>query len=223
MAIADKLNYLLETKNQIKEAIAEKGVGMEDTDSFRSYVDKVGQLEKVSNFMTENMPDNAQYIFQKVFKTIPKDVSSFFNTIVTTSADHMFYGCENLTEIDVSSFDMSNVTNVTSMFSGCKNLVTVKGILDFTSVTRTTTFLAGCANLETINIYNFKVPRNTSFKDCVKLSHISLVYLINNLEDNTSSTTAKTITLGTENLAKLTDEEIAVATNKNWTLLGGES
>ncbi len=45
MATADKLDYLLETKNQIKQAIKGKGVGVEDTDSFRSYASKIGQIE----------------------------------------------------------------------------------------------------------------------------------------------------------------------------------
>lgn len=45
MATADKLDYLLETKKQIKEAIKGKGVGVEDTDSFRSYASKIGQIE----------------------------------------------------------------------------------------------------------------------------------------------------------------------------------
>jgi hypothetical protein len=34
----------------------------------------------------------------------------------------------------------------------------------------------------------------------------------------TEPTTTKTLTLGSTNLAKLTDEEKAIATNKGWTL-----
>ena len=45
MAIAEKLNYLLETKNQIKNAIVEKGVSVSDTDSFRSYANKIAQIK----------------------------------------------------------------------------------------------------------------------------------------------------------------------------------
>lgn len=218
MAIADKLDYLLNTKSQIKQAIVEKGVSISDTDSFRSYTDKIAKLEKVSNCLTENTIDSTHYIFQKIFKVLPKDVCSFLKTIITTSMENMFSGCKNLTGIDLSGFDTSNVTNVTSMFSGCENLTTINGILDFSNVTKTTTFLTGCINLETIYISNLKVSR-TSLKDCKKLSHTSLVYLINNLEDNTSSTTAKILILRAENIAKLTEEEIAVATEeKNWTL-----
>ena len=45
----------------------------------------------------------------------------------------------------------------------------------------------------------------------------SMVAMFNSLKDLTSET-AKTLTLGSTNLAKLTDEQKAIATNKNWTL-----
>lgn len=135
-----------------------------------------------------------------------------------TDMDYMFYNCSNLTEIDLRGLDISNVTRMEGMFKNCENLVTVNGILDFSNVGRTTDLFVSCNNLETIYIKNLKVPRGTVLRDCVKLSHASLVYLINNLEDNTLSSSVKTITLGSINLAKLTEEEIAVATEKNWTL-----
>ena len=48
------------------------------------------------------------------------------------------------------------------------------------------------------------------------LTHDSLLNVINEASDVTSS--PKTLTLGATNLAKLTDEEKAIATNKGWTL-----
>ena len=45
----------------------------------------------------------------------------------------------------------------------------------------------------------------------------SMVAMFNSLKDLTGDT-AKTLTLGSTNLAKLTDEQKAIATNKNWTL-----
>ena len=44
VTIADKLTYLNETKTAIKNAIVSKGVAIEDTDTFRSYADKIGQI-----------------------------------------------------------------------------------------------------------------------------------------------------------------------------------
>ena len=51
---------------------------------------------------------------------------------------------------------------------------------------------------------------------CVNLTHDSLMNVINEAGDVTSN--PQTLTLGTTNLNKLTDEEKAIATNKGWTL-----
>lgn len=45
MTIADKLQYLGETKTLIKEAIQNKGVSVSDTDPFRVYADKISQIQ----------------------------------------------------------------------------------------------------------------------------------------------------------------------------------
>ena len=42
---ADKLNYLISTKNAIKQAIIDKGVNVTDTDTFRSYATKIGEIQ----------------------------------------------------------------------------------------------------------------------------------------------------------------------------------
>lgn len=51
-----------------------------------------------------------------------------------------------------------------------------------------------------------------------RLSHESLMSMINALKDYSGTGTTKSITFGTENLAKLTDAEKAIATQKGWTL-----
>ena len=52
---------------------------------------------------------------------------------------------------------------------------------------------------------------------CVNLTRQSIMNLINGLADRTGQT-ALTLILGATNLAKLTDEDKAIATAKNWTL-----
>lgn len=42
--ISDKLEYLEGTKSAIKDAIVAKGVAVEDTATFRSYAEKIGQI-----------------------------------------------------------------------------------------------------------------------------------------------------------------------------------
>ena len=71
----------------------------------------------------------------------------------------------------------------------------------------------GCTALKTITGNpNFKV--SFSLSDSTELTHDSLMVVINGLQ----TVTGQTLTLGTTNLAKLTDEEKKVATDKGWTL-----
>lgn len=60
---------------------------------------------------------------------------------------------------------------------------------------------------------NFKV--SVDFKSCKKLTRDSLMVVINGLQ---TVTTTQKLTLGTENLAKLTEADKKIATDKGWTL-----
>lgn len=101
----------------------------------------------------------------------------------------------------------------------CSKLTKILGILDFSETTGLYGVFGSVASnspklLEEVRIKNLnKTGLNLSY--CTALSYDSLIYLINNLVE---TTTAKTVSLGSENLAKLTDEEIAIATEKGWTL-----
>lgn len=71
-------------------------------------------------------------------------------------------------------------------------------------------------NLRTVNLpLDFNVAINLS--SAAYMTHESLVDILNALKDLTGETSKK-LTLGTTNLAKLSDEEKLIATNKNWTL-----
>lgn len=74
-----------------------------------------------------------------------------------------------------------------------------------------------CANLKNI-IFEGVIGNDISFRDSPLLTHDSLMSIINHLKDFSGTTTTMTLTLRTTNLAKLTDAEKAIATQKGWTL-----
>lgn len=74
----------------------------------------------------------------------------------------------------------------------------------------------GCGKLTTIELEkDFNVSAN--FSNCLALTRDAIVNMLYALK-NLNGSTAKTLTLGSTNLAKLSDGDIAIATNKNWTL-----
>jgi surface protein len=104
------------------------------------------------------------------------------------SAANAFNGCYSLTTLDLGSFDTTSVTNMSSMFNNCYSLTDFESCVWYKSI---------------------------SFSSSSKLTHDSLMSIINNLATVTSK---QTLTIGATNKAKLTDDEIAVATEKGWTV-----
>ena len=145
-----------------------------------------------------------------------------FLTNITTkfSVNSMFQECTNLQCCEITD---SVIKMAGRMFYKCTSLETV--ILpstitsaDSNSLTTTTSDYAfyNCTALKDVQLgqdWNMSLRLNVSNN----LTHDSMVAMFNSLKDLTGDT-AKTLTLGSTNLAKLTDEEKAIATNKNWTL-----
>ena len=143
--------------------------------------------------------------------TIPQ-----LDTSKVTIMYNMFNNCSSLTSIP--QLDTSNVTDMGFMFTYCTSLTSVP-LLDATSLTNADNMFGN----DSFPLYKFtdfggltNLKVNLSLTPCPKLTHDSLMNVINEAADVTSS--PKTLTLGTKNLNKLTDKEKAIATNKGWTL-----
>lgn len=152
-----------------------------------------------------------------------------WDTSKVTRMDYMFYSCQNLTSLDVSGWDTSKVTDMNYMFSYCKKLSTLSTIkADNLKISSYGSPFG--ANDNTIlsswgGFINLKNSWNGTY--CVDkltaLSHQSLVNIINGLYDFVGNGVTPTssqgiIKFGSTHLARLTEEEIAIATNKGWTL-----
>ena len=124
---------------------------------------------------------------------------------------NMFYSCISLTTIP--QLDTSKGTDFSYMFCYCKSLTTIPQ-LDTSSGANFSNMFYGCSSLTTLGGF-VGLSKALSLSDSPNLTHDSLMNVINNLATVTSSTKLR---LGSTNLAKLTDEEKKVATDKGWTL-----
>lgn len=137
--------------------------------------------------------------------TIPQ-----LNTGKVTNMSSMFYNCNSLTAVPL--LDTSKVTNMSQMFWDCNNLQTIPAF-DCTNVTNMNNTFASCSSLKSVLMTNIGVSLNISASTLFERE--DLVLILNNLK---TVTTTETLTMGATNLAKLTDEDKAIATNKGWTL-----
>lgn len=150
------------------------------------------------------------------------------NTHNMKRAEYMFCNCNEL--ISMPQLDTSNARAIGNMFQGCRKLTTIP-LLNTSKVTAINYTFAYCSNLtnfgglenigeaySTTQSANF-IYYSLNLSDSPRLTHESLLNVINNLYDiKTKGCNAQKLVLGTTNLAKLTAEEIAIATEKGWTV-----
>jgi hypothetical protein len=127
--------------------------------------------------------------------------------------DDMFYNCYNL--VTVPLFDTTNLYSAGLMFGGCSKLVSVP-LLDFTNAKELRNILLGCSELVELGGFsNLSVSLDLSSSR--KLTTESILNVINQAAD-LSETGGATLTLGSTNVTKLTEDQIAIASSKGWTL-----
>lgn len=101
-----------------------------------------------------------------------------------------FYGCGALRFVE--GLDLSNVTNLTSAFSNATGL----------------TILSSVSNIKT----------GIDLGSCTQLTKASVINIINALVDRTDDTSL-TCRLSNASYNLLNEQEIAIATNKNWSII----
>ena len=164
---------------------------------------------------------NMGYMFSSCHSliTIP-----LLNTSKVTNMTSMFFSCLSLTTIP--QLDTSKVTNISHMFNGCSSLTTIPQ-LDTSKVTNINYMLYDCRSLTTLGGFTnlgqaYSTTQSANYGDYTlnlssntKLTHDSLMNVINNLYDIAAKgVKTQQLVIGSTNLAKLTSEEIAIATNK---------
>ena len=134
------------------------------------------------------------------------DLGSATPAVINETVD-LFYGCSSLIEVNLTNWDLSNCQDRSQPYYNHTDL---------------TDMFYGCTNLENIIWNGVKFPSSMSnpFTDakldtCTKLTVDSLMNLIDNLPTVTSTRYLK---IGTTNISKLSDEQKAIATDKNWQL-----
>lgn len=204
------------------------------------------ELDAVFNYINMSTANNFLQNTQIKSITLSKDAytsSSFSLSLGSAYGNYTLQHINNLSQIKATNISIQYfynlqdielpVTSKTVSLNGIshiKELTIPENVISFgtdnsrlerlyinTNKITSLSFTYGSSKyLKTITVpIDFACAINLS--NSVLLEYNSIIDLLNNLKDLTGET-AKTLTLGSTNLAKLTDEEKAIATNKNWTL-----
>ena len=173
--------------------------------NMKSMFSRCEKLMTIPQLNTSNVTDMTSMFSSCKFTTV-----SLFDTSKVKAMNFMFSYCYDLTTIP--QFNTSNVTDMTGMFLSCYVLTAVPA-LDVSNVTKMNMMFNECTKLKSILMTNIGANLDIHYSTLFERS--DLLVILNNLKTVTSS---KTLTMGATNLAKLTDEDKAIATNKGWTL-----
>ena len=159
----------------------------------------------------------------------------FIDTSDVSSASSMFYNCQSLKEIP--QYDTKKFTTCSSIFYNCISLETIPKLDLSSCILLGSNSFYNCSKLTNlggfINLGKGYTSKTNNYSNyildlsyCTELTHDSLMNVINNLYDlnltyNVSgggTLYTQQLILGSTNIAKLTAEEIAIATNKGFSV-----
>ncbi len=119
--------------------------------------------------------------------------------------------------VDFTEFN-KKYSNIFNMFYNQTKLKTILGAMDLSSCTNTSNAFSSCSALEDIEFEKETIKISIYFTSCSLLSAESIQSIIDGLADLTGST-AQTLTVHATVGAKITDEQKAAISAKNWTLV----
>jgi hypothetical protein len=139
--------------------------------------------------------------------------------LVSSTFYRTWYQANGITRISrtLDGSTISTSTGFNQAFYGADKLVTIAKIISRAEAPWSESFRS-CPSLENVVFEGEIGYSGFNVADCKTLTHASLMSIIIALKDYAESGTTYTVTFGATNLAKLTDEEKAIATQKGWTL-----
>lgn len=170
------------------------------------------------------------YTFKKTFRPVGKIARMFYDykgsylpnnmdfsgiTSIWDSANNTgqcFMWSTSLKEIPDYGLKAMELGN---SFDYCRELVTIEKIRITETLTPPT--FKECISLVNLT-FEGVIGKDISVSSCKKLSHSSLMNIIECLKDYSTDTsgTTYTFTMGADNIAKLEDDELAIITQKGW-------
>ena len=152
-----------ETNLRIPAQLSNKTVVLQPGFKLRDTVEKLN-ISKVK----PKDPANISKLFagcpkvkQIIFQEKDESNTNTFDTSAVTDMSGLFEGCENLSELDLSSLDTRAVTDMSGMFKGCKSLQTLTfgDTFNTTQVADIHEMFQGCERLKSLDLSAFDLGR----------------------------------------------------------------
>lgn len=192
--IVDNINSLKTDLVAIRNSIISKGVDVPNNTPLREFANKINSIQSGSSISEED-----------------QNLIDLFKNRTDWSYAFQYYNGRIFPKIDTS-----HVTNMSYMFANSMELIVIKE-LDTTSVTNMEGIFYQAQQLVNLTFNpNAGNLADFSLAYCTNMTSGDLVRMINSLPTLTGKTV--NITLGSTLLSRLNADQIAIATNKGYTL-----
>ena len=181
-----------------------------------SFFDDVGEESLTFTFLYTT---SLFRLFMNVQNNTVKHITINANQTITNIGQLLYGALDNTLERLTINFDTSKVTNFGHLANNRRALKVIDGLpLDFSSATGALTTVFGTLfALEEIRFVPNTIHANFDLQQSPLLSAESIQSIIDGLADLTGKDSC-TLILHADVKAKLTEEQIATITSKNWTL-----
>ena len=158
-----------------------------------------------------NLPSLTTISSSNTFASCYSLTSVSLPALMTMGGNNAFSNCSSLTSINLPAL---KTISGSSVFYGCSSLISFLFYNTFSSLTQLQQF-AECVNLKDLQLVtNWRWSLNVKDTD---LTHECIIDMFNKLKDLTGEDSL-TLTIGANNLAKVTNEELQIPNSKNWTV-----
>lgn len=244
MSVLAKLRQAFNIIVGARNALIDKGETVEYDDDIPQIIEDMdtgGDLELVKTIIER--PSDTDLVIPESVTSIGNNAFYVFSGLKTLEipigmdniGDNAFDFCHNLISANIKSgrimsMAFSNCNKLTTVLLGqgvtylfdrcfvnCTALSTINIPASITRIYNGDQMFMNCSALENVTVGNGFNCNGLNLSPSTKYSAATIVSWLNALADRTGQT-AYTLTIGSTNLAKLTSDQIAIATNKNWNL-----
>ena len=176
MAVIDNLNIIKTCKEDIKQAIINKGVDMTDV-PFTGYATKISEIPQGGGGGTADLIEATQNLSPNYYSTahrVPDYTFTYCPTITSVDLPNVwevrylaFYYCQNLNNVNLPSCQMISAY----AFQDCTALTAIN--LPNLSYIQTGVFF-NCSALQYANMQNCSIVAHKTFENCINLTDVVL-------------------------------------------------
>lgn len=157
-------------------------VSINKTGGVLAYVDRSNEENIVTYIKADGIilfPEDSSAFFENFTNLSEIEGLENINTYYVTDMNAMFFNCSSLANLDLSTFDTSNLERMSSMFSGMNQLENINLTnFDTSRVIEMTDVFAECSSLTSLDLSHFDTSKVTNmsimFEGCSRLTSLNL-------------------------------------------------